>query len=91
MKSRSVSLVDLVDGLPGVVGEDLVETFAQPHDVLGVDVDVRGLALETGHQRLVQQHPAVRQREAFALGAPREKHCAHRRRLAEGDGRRRRV
>ena len=65
MKSRSVSLRDLLDRLAGVVREDLVEQLAHPHDLLGLDLDVDGLA-GRATVRLVDQHPGVRQDEALA-------------------------
>ena len=43
-KSRSVSLWILLDRLAGVVGEDLVEQVAHAQDLLGLDLDVGGLA-----------------------------------------------
>ena len=48
--------VDLLDRLPGVVGEDLVDAAAHLEDLPGVDVDVRGLAFEDG-RGLVDEHP----------------------------------
>src|ERR1700760_3074261 len=60
--------VDLLLWLSGVVGVDLVGPLADVEDLARVDLDVRGLALEA-RRRLVDQDPAVGQREALALGA----------------------
>jgi hypothetical protein len=40
--------VDLLDGLAGVVGVDLVDLRAGLDDLAGVDLDVGRLALEAG-------------------------------------------
>ena len=66
-------LLHLLDGLAGVLGEDLVEELAVPQDLLGLDLDVHGLALRTA-VRLVDQHAGVREREPLALRAGREQH-----------------
>src|SRR3954465_7686454 len=39
---------DLVVFLPGVLGDDVVQALADVDDLAGVDLDVRGLALEAG-------------------------------------------
>ena len=52
--------------LPGVPGVDLVDLLAQRQRLAGVDLDVACLALEAA-RRLVDQDPAVGQRQALAL------------------------
>ena len=47
-RSRSMSLVDLLLGLPGVLRVDLVDPLARLEDLRRVDLDVRRLALEAG-------------------------------------------
>src|SRR6202035_1364623 len=47
---------DLLDGLAGVVGQDLVEQLAHPGDLFGLDLDVDRLAGRTT-VRLVDQDP----------------------------------
>ena len=84
MKSRSVSR-DLVDVLPGVVGDDRVERLAHPDDLLGLDLDVDRLAGRTA-VRLVDEHPGVRQHEALTGRARGEDHRGGRGGLAEADG-----
>src|SRR6185437_14207714 len=42
--------VNLLLGLPGVVGVDLVGALTDVEDLAGVDLDVRGLALEAGRR-----------------------------------------
>src|SRR5437588_12610248 len=50
---------DLLEGLAGVLGEDLVQERAVAQDLLGLDLDVHGLALRPA-VRLVDEHPALR-------------------------------
>src|SRR6185312_10054108 len=50
--------VNLLLGLPGVVGVDLVGALADVEDLAGVDLDVGGLTLEP-RRRLVDEDPAV--------------------------------
>src|SRR6478735_9593598 len=76
----------LLDLLPGVVGEDLVEGLAHAHDLLGLDLDVDRLARRTT-VRLVDQHAGVREDVALAGGPRGEDHGRGRRRLPEADGR----
>jgi hypothetical protein len=52
--------VDLLDGLAGVVREDLVEQVPHPHDLAGLDLDVGSLAFRASH-RLVDHHAGVGQ------------------------------
>jgi hypothetical protein len=59
---------------------------AQREDFAGVDLDVRGLALETAH-RLVDHHARIGQAEALALLAGRQQEGAHAGRLADAQGR----
>ena len=77
--------VDLLLGLPGVVGVDLVGALADVEDLAGVDLDVGGLALEA-RRRLVDEDPAVGQREALALGPAGQQQRAHRHRDPDADG-----
>ncbi len=63
----------------------LVQPLAGLQDLLGVDVDVRRLTLESA-QRLVNQYARMRQAEALALGAPGEQQGAHAGRLADAHG-----
>jgi len=70
-------VLDLVDALVGVEGQDLVEPLLQPHDLLGLDLDVGGLSLGPAH-RLVDHDPRVGQAGAPAVLPGREQHRAHR-------------
>jgi hypothetical protein len=79
-----VSRFDLLLRLAGVVREDVLEQVPHPQDLLGLDLDVGGLAAAAG-VRLVHQDPGVGQREALALGARGEQHRGGRRGLAEAD------
>ena len=66
------------------LGEDLVEAVLDAQDLLRLDGDVGGLPLGPA-PGLVDQDARVGQREALAVGARREQHRAHRRRLADAD------
>src|SRR5437764_2433508 len=79
-------VLHLLDGLAGVLGEQLVQELAVPQDLLGLDLDVDGLALRAA-VGLVDEHPRVRQREALAARAGRQQHRRRRRGLAHHDGR----
>src|SRR4029079_7908503 len=69
--------LDALDRLAGVLHQQLVQLVARPEDLLGVDVDVRGLPREAT-ERLVDQDARVRQREALALRARGQQERAHR-------------
>ncbi len=77
---------DLLVVLAGVLGEDVVQALAHVDDLLGVDLDVRRLALEAGAD-LVDQDLGVRQRHALALRPARQQQRAHRHRDADADRR----
>ena len=59
-------------------------SLAHPQDLVGLDLDVGALAAALG-VGLVDQDPAVRQREPLARGAGGEQHRRGRGRLAEAD------
>ena len=82
MKSRSVSLRDPLERLAGVEREDLVEELAHAHDLLGLDLDVDGLAGRTT-VRLVDEHTGVREDETLARRTGREQHRRRRRGLTD--------
>src|SRR3954451_7333579 len=49
---------DLLDVPAGVKSDGVLEPGAHPQHLIGLDLDVRGLAvIATGHRRLVDQHP----------------------------------
>src|SRR3954447_17065336 len=77
-------VADLVVVLLRVLRDDVVEALADVDDLLGVDLDVCGLALEGGAD-LVNQDLRVGQRHALALGAAGEQQRAHRHRDADAD------
>src|SRR5207247_3006068 len=79
-------LLDLLHSLAGVVDEDAVELLAHPQYFLGLDVDVRRLALHAA-KGLVDHDPRVRQREPLAPGAGAQQQRAPRRGLAHADRR----
>ena len=83
--SRSVSVLDLLDALAGVLGQDPVEPVAGLEHFLGMDLHVRRLALKAA-QRLVDHDARMRQREALALGAAGQQYRAHAGGLADADG-----
>src|SRR3954451_1940554 len=76
---------DLLDLLPRVVGEDLVERLAHAHDLLGLDLDVDGLpgGATVG---LVDEHPRVGEDVTLPGGPRRQDHRGRRGGLAQADG-----
>src|SRR6266540_180769 len=79
-------VADLLDRLARVLSKDLVEELPVPQDLLGLDLDVDGLALRAA-VGLVDQHAGVRKGEALAPGPRRQDHCGRRGGLAHHDGR----
>src|SRR3954463_1676796 len=73
---------DGLNGLAGVLGEDLVQPGLQIEDFLGVDLDIGDLALEAA-RGLVNHDARVGQAKALAVVARRQQRRAHARRLAD--------
>ena len=73
--------VDLVDGLAGLLGDELGQHGLHVQDELGVDPHVGGGAADAA-RGLVHHHAGVRRRVALALGARREQELPHRGRHA---------
>src|SRR5207245_8159600 len=61
-------MVDLFDGLAGVLGDDLLKERAVSDNLLGLDLDVDGLALRPA-VGLVEEDSGVGQRVALPLRA----------------------
>src|SRR4051794_25593874 len=78
-------VADLVEGLPGVPGEDLLHLAAHPLDLRGVDLQVGDLTAGLA-RGLVDEHPGVRQRQALARRAGREQDGGGGGGLAHADG-----
>src|SRR5664280_107699 len=74
-----------LDRLAGVVGQHPVEEIPHPQDLLGLELDVAGLALHPT-ERLVQQDAGMGQGEALAPGAGSEEDGGSRGRLPEAEG-----
>ncbi len=74
-----------LDGLAGVVREDLVDPAADPEDLLGVDLDVGGLAAESA-TRLVDEDPGVGQGVPESGRAPGQQDRRHGGGQAHADG-----
>mmetsp|Transcript_40395 Transcript_40395/g.86109 ORF Transcript_40395/g.86109 Transcript_40395/m.86109 type:complete len:223 (-) Transcript_40395:269-937(-) len=73
----SVAIVlHLVDGLAGIVGNVLAKECADEEDLLGLDLDVGGLALGTA-ERLVDHDARVGQRATLALLAGTKQEGPH--------------
>src|SRR5471032_1859080 len=68
--------LDFFQGVPAVLGHQCIEALTNKQDFLGVNFDVRRLALEAA-QRLVNHHARVRQAVTLALGARGEQERAH--------------
>src|SRR6478609_5659388 len=75
---------DLLERLAGVLGEDLIEAFADVDDLFGVDLDVGRLSLEAGGN-LVDEDLRVGQRHPLAGGTAGEEQGAHAHRDADAD------
>ena len=71
--------------LPGRIGKDLIQLVLYGQDMIGADLDIRGLALETA-QRLVDHDLSVRKSIPLALCACREQYSAHAGRHTHADG-----
>src|SRR5205085_258202 len=78
-------LLDDLEGLARVLGENLRRDLAHAQDFFGLDADVCGLAAGAGDRGLVDEDARVRQREALAARARGEEQRAHRGALAEAD------
>jgi hypothetical protein len=76
-------LVDPLDRLAGVLGEDLLQQVAHPQDFLGSQLEVGDLSVADLAPRLVQQHTSMREGEALAFRAGGEQYGGRRRSLAE--------
>src|SRR3990167_2740464 len=77
--------LDFFQGAPAVLGHQHVETLTDKEDFLGVNFNVRRLALETA-QRLVNHHARVRQTVTLALSASGQQECTHAARLTNTGG-----
>src|SRR5699024_5756284 len=77
-------LADLLLVTAGVEGESLLEPFAHAQDLVGLDLDVRGLtAALAPHGRLVDEDAGVGQRQALAGRPGGQQHGGGRGRLAQ--------
>src|SRR5882757_243580 len=77
-------LGDLLEGLSGVLGDQLGHPALGVQQLLGLDLDVGGGAAEAGGG-LVHQDAGVRQREPLAGGARGQQELTHRGGHAHGD------
>src|SRR5471032_1604339 len=78
--------LDLFQGMPAMFGHQRVETLTNKEDFLGMDFDVRYLALETA-QWLVNHHARVRQAVTLALSTSGQQESTHAARLTDTGGR----
>src|SRR5699024_11414893 len=69
-------LVDLLDGLAGVLGDELGHLRLDEEHLLGLDLDVRGRTADAAGG-LVHHHAGVRGRVALALRARGQEELAH--------------
>jgi len=76
--------LDLSGVLAAVLAEDLVDLLAKGQELLGVDLDVGGLALDAA-PGLVDHHARVGKRAALALRSGGEQHRPHAGRLPHAD------
>ena len=77
--------LDLLNGLTGVLGQDLVEHITGAEDEIGADLNVGGLTLGTA-QGLVDHDLAVGQGDPLALGTGGEQEGTHRGGHTDADG-----
>src|SRR6185436_28444 len=75
-------LLDLLDALPRVLDEHVVQLLADTQDLARLDVDVGRLTLNTA-ERLMDHDAGVRKREPLSLPARSEQPRRHARRLPE--------
>src|SRR3990172_1259436 len=61
--------LDLLEGPPGVKGQDLVHLVLDPDDLAGMDLDVGRLPFETADVGLVQHDPGRAQGKAVPFAA----------------------
>ena len=78
-------LGNLLDGLAGGIGKNLIEIAPRLLDLLRHNLDLGLLPLGAA-ARLVDHHHRVRQAEALALRTVREQHRSHRGGHAHADG-----
>src|SRR5436190_940474 len=79
-------ILDPLQGLAGVVREDLVQPLARPQQLPGVNVDIRRLSAEPLHPRLVDEDAGIGQGVTLALRPRRQQDRGHRGRLADAVG-----
>src|SRR5688500_14646663 len=78
--------LDPLERLPGVVHQDFIQALAHAQNFAGMNVDIGRLSRQPLHQRLMNDDARIGQRKPLALGAGRQQHRRHRRRLADADG-----
>ena len=79
------SLLDLLDGTAGILGKNPVEGITGAEDVIGRDLDIRGLTLRTA-EGLVDHDLAVRQGDTLALGTCGKQERTHGGSHTDADG-----
>src|SRR5665213_843036 len=80
-------VLDAVERLPGAGTHQLVGDLANAQNFAGMDVDVRGLAAESAHRRLMDEDARVGQRETLALLAGHQQEGTHGSGLPDADRR----
>ena len=83
MKSRSTSRSMRSSDWPVCLDMSVVGDFANAKNLARMNVDIRGLAGEPAHRRLMDEDPRVGQGKAFARGAGKQQKRAHAGRLAD--------
>src|SRR5690606_26312637 len=72
-------------GLTAVLGDDVLKLGPHPHDLPGLDLDVRALAVAALHRRLVDDDAGVGQRHPLARRPRGQQHRGRARGLAQAD------
>ncbi len=78
-------LLDFLQGLAGLLGEEMIEAIPHAQDALGADLNVRSLPLGTA-EGLMDHHFTVGKGQPFALGSRRKKEGAHGSSHSDADG-----
>src|SRR5205809_2941874 len=79
-------ILDTLERLSRVLRQYLVEPLTCAQQLAGVDVDIRRLAAQPLHPRLVNEDAGIRQRVPLALRSRGQQHRRHRRRLTDAVG-----
>src|SRR5437867_1904177 len=78
-------VLDHVNSLAAMLGEQFARQLTHPHDLFGVDSDIRRLTRNASHRWLMNKDPRVWQSVALALCSRRQQQGSHRSTLPEAE------